>query len=686
MVIPAATAGDGAGTLQKTLQAVVQSVQWTYSLFWHLCPQQGEGCRVLVWGDGYYNGGIKTRKTVQPMEVSTEEAALQRSQQLRELYESLSTGETNLPTRRPCAALSPEDLTEAEWFYLMCISFSFPPAVGLPGKAFAQQRYVWLSRANEADSKVFSRAILAKSAQIQTVVCIPLVDGVLELGNVEKVEEDAALIQHARRFFGDYLDTHTKPALSEHSTSNLLFQQPAAIVHHQMSIDFHGQHEDDADRGHNDANYDDEEEEEEEEDDDDGDEEDGDDVEGSNCRSDGQGIRSNSDVVVDVSDNLMAVEEVVNEVTTSELMQVEMPEEMQVGSASDCSNGSQSKVQMQDDHLYRNLHFLLEDLGTQLQDFSPEDAHYSETVSSILRHNLKRWVDVASFGYLIHSAHKSAFLKWSHKRNQYCNSHHSSQQKTSQWLVKRALLNIRELHCKFSDGEGGNRMTHKGTTTTTTTTAQEEAGSANHVLAERRRREKLNERFMILRSLVPFVTKMDKASILGDTIEYVKQLRKHIQELEAKNKQIESCWRLNRTKQQQQQQSTRKKGKPSAGGNQELSDNNRLGAFEKRKLSVVDPPNNRVLLNPPKTSEAAASVCVSMVESEVILELQCSFRDGLLLTILQTLLELGLEVTSIHYSSADGVSNVELHSQMKEVQGKRAGIDDVRKAIHQIIV
>lgn len=89
-----------------------------------------EGCRVLVWGDGYYNGGIKTRKTVQPMEVSTEEAALQRSQQLRELYESLSTGETNLPTRRPCAALSPEDLTEAEWFYLMCISFSFPPAVG----------------------------------------------------------------------------------------------------------------------------------------------------------------------------------------------------------------------------------------------------------------------------------------------------------------------------------------------------------------------------------------------------------------------------------------------------------------------------------------------------------------------------------------------------------------------------
>ena len=84
----------------------------------------------MEWGDGYYNGTIKTRKTVQPMEVSTEDVALQRSRQLRELYEALSAGETNPPARRPCAALSPEDLTETEWFYLMCVSFSFPPGLG----------------------------------------------------------------------------------------------------------------------------------------------------------------------------------------------------------------------------------------------------------------------------------------------------------------------------------------------------------------------------------------------------------------------------------------------------------------------------------------------------------------------------------------------------------------------------
>lgn len=86
--------------------------------------------RILVWRDGYYNGAIKTRKTVQPTEVTTEEATLHRSQQLRELYESLSSAGAGNPARRPTTALSPEDLTESEWFYLMCVSFSFPPGVG----------------------------------------------------------------------------------------------------------------------------------------------------------------------------------------------------------------------------------------------------------------------------------------------------------------------------------------------------------------------------------------------------------------------------------------------------------------------------------------------------------------------------------------------------------------------------
>lgn len=92
--------------------------------------------RVLVWGNGYYNGSIKTRKTTQPAEVTAEEAALERSQQLRELYETLLAGESSTEARA-CTALSPEDLTETEWFYLMCVSFSFPPPSGYTTLSFS---------------------------------------------------------------------------------------------------------------------------------------------------------------------------------------------------------------------------------------------------------------------------------------------------------------------------------------------------------------------------------------------------------------------------------------------------------------------------------------------------------------------------------------------------------------------
>ncbi len=88
--------------------------------------------RVLEWGDGYYNGDIKTRKTVQTMELKADKIGLQRSEQLRELYLSLLEDETDQQqqAKRPSAALSPEDLSDAEWYYLVCMSFVFNPDQG----------------------------------------------------------------------------------------------------------------------------------------------------------------------------------------------------------------------------------------------------------------------------------------------------------------------------------------------------------------------------------------------------------------------------------------------------------------------------------------------------------------------------------------------------------------------------
>lgn len=83
--------------------------------------------RMLEWGDGYYNGDIKTKKAVQSIELI--EMDLQRSKHLRELYKSLSAGDTTQQGKRP-AALSPDDLTDAEWYYLVCMSFTFKHGQG----------------------------------------------------------------------------------------------------------------------------------------------------------------------------------------------------------------------------------------------------------------------------------------------------------------------------------------------------------------------------------------------------------------------------------------------------------------------------------------------------------------------------------------------------------------------------
>lgn len=60
----------------------------------------------------------------------------------------------------------------------------------------------------------------------------------------------------------------------------------------------------------------------------------------------------------------------------------------------------------------------------------------------------------------------------------------------------------------------------------------------NHVEAERQRREKLNQRFYALRAVVPNISKMDKASLLGDAIAYITDLQARIRVLDAEKEMV----------------------------------------------------------------------------------------------------------------------------------------------------
>jgi transcription factor MYC2 len=62
----------------------------------------------------------------------------------------------------------------------------------------------------------------------------------------------------------------------------------------------------------------------------------------------------------------------------------------------------------------------------------------------------------------------------------------------------------------------------------------------NHVEAERLRRERLNQRFYDLRSVVPNVSKMDKASLLSDATVYIQELKSKLLDLESEKKTLVS--------------------------------------------------------------------------------------------------------------------------------------------------
>ncbi|XP_057495581.1 transcription factor bHLH25-like [Actinidia eriantha] len=63
-----------------------------------------------------------------------------------------------------------------------------------------------------------------------------------------------------------------------------------------------------------------------------------------------------------------------------------------------------------------------------------------------------------------------------------------------------------------------------------------------HIIAERKRREKISQRFIALSAIIPGLKKMDKASVLGGAINYLKKLQDQVKTLEeeTKKKPIES--------------------------------------------------------------------------------------------------------------------------------------------------
>ncbi|KAL3832820.1 hypothetical protein ACJIZ3_007556 [Penstemon smallii] len=340
-------------TLQKKLQYILQTQPdwWAYAILWQTSKDENDRI-YLTWGDGHFQvakikNPISERKKVVVMRGGDFEG-----------------GDTT------------GDVTDTEWFYVMSLAQSFSLGDGVVGKAFSSGSLVWLSGENQLRFYNCQRAKEAQIHGMQTMVCIPTLDGVLEMGSDVMITENWNLIQMVKSLF------QSDPINNNNNNTNTIgggaqFQeQSISFAHDHITITNNAFEETE---------------------------------------------QQNKKVIPNISAIQKATETFTNTTTTTT---------------------TNNNNHLDSEHSDSDCHFFVE----------------LETSPEITKRTPKKRGRKPSVG-------------------------------------RDAQL--------------------------------------NHVEAERQRREKLNHRFYALRSVVPNVSRMDKASLLSDAVSYIKDLKSRVEELES---------------------------------------------------------------------------------------------------------------------------------------------------------
>uniref|UniRef100_J3L1A5 BHLH domain-containing protein n=2 Tax=Oryza brachyantha TaxID=4533 RepID=J3L1A5_ORYBR len=180
----------------------------------------------------------------------------------------------------------------------------------------------------------------------------------------------------------------------------------------------------------------------------------------------------------------------------------------------------------------------------------------------------------------------------------------------------------------------------------------------NHVVSERRRREKLNEMFLILKSLIPSINKVDKASILAETIAYLKELERRVQELESSRQGVP-------------------RDEPDIAGNKKQAS---AGAKAKRKK----PPSSEVagagggaarehhhhswVVHSEEEEEGAATasdvhVMIVTEKEQLQVEVRCRWKELVMTRVFDAIKSLRLDVLSVQASAPDGLLRLNIRAK-----------------------
>ncbi|KAL1194782.1 Transcription factor MYC2 [Cardamine amara subsp. amara] len=181
------------GTVQKQLQAVLDGSHkgWIYAIYWQ--PSfNNSGDSVVVWGDGFYKGEENKKR---PRKTTSSFAEQEHRNKVMCELNSIFSGVT-VPVDYD------EVVTDIEWFYLNSMTRSFERGSGLVGKAFYTSNPVWVSGSDQIRGSGCERAKEGGDLGIQTIACIRLANGVVELGSMELIPQSSDLVNNIQILFG----------------------------------------------------------------------------------------------------------------------------------------------------------------------------------------------------------------------------------------------------------------------------------------------------------------------------------------------------------------------------------------------------------------------------------------------------------------------------------------------------
>ncbi|KAK7317784.1 hypothetical protein RJT34_02306 [Clitoria ternatea] len=462
-------------TLQQRLQALIEGAResWTYAIFWQYSYDYSSATSLLGWGDGYYKGEedkgkAKTTKTTSPAEQVHRKKVLR---QLNSLISGPSISSDDVD----------EEVTDTEWFFLVSMTQSFVNGSGLPGQAFFNSSPVWVAGHDRLSGSACERARQAQVFGLQTLVCIPSANGVVELASTEVIFQNNDLMNKVRVLFNfnNHPETSSWPMNSVITDQGESDPDPSSLW--------------------------------------------------LNDPSGGIEIR---DSVVPASGN-----NTVNKSSQFETRGSSTLTEAPSVAAVQVPNSQQQRQQSQKQSFFpRELNFassLKPESGEILSFRESKKRSYNGNFfpSVAAEENKKRsTVSKSSIDDGILSFASGVILPASNMKSWGCagDSDHSDLEAS---VVKEGDSG-RVVEPEKRPRKRGRKPAN----------GREEP--LNHVEAERQRREKLNQRFYALRAVVPNVSKMDKASLLGDAISYINELKLKLQGLESEKgdlvKQLDS--------------------------------------------------------------------------------------------------------------------------------------------------